>query len=272
MGGDLFNAVGLVLQHLVRSPHLPWLPVPSQAHRVARVALYGAAVPAMLVTKLADELKDSPPRPRRRRQCLPHRGPKDVSTVHLPYVDSALAHLDGGGPASWWHHLHWGLYDDPASDDDSPEAYVAAATALTERVVAVAGVADGRTVLDVGCGFGGTLAHVAARNHGCRLAGLNIDERQLAGPAACWALTRHWWWGTAAACRWPANAGPRAGGRVRVPLPRRKGFFREAARVLRPGGTLALSDFLLSPGGCPRSWPRWPSWAPATGTGTRLPR
>ena len=59
MGGDLFNAVGLVLQHLVRSPHLPWLPVPSRAHRVARVALYGAAVPAMLVTKLADEFKDS---------------------------------------------------------------------------------------------------------------------------------------------------------------------------------------------------------------------
>jgi SAM-dependent methyltransferase len=59
MGGDLFNAVGLVLQHLVRSPHLPWLPVPPLAHRVARVALYGAAVPAMLVTKLADELKDA---------------------------------------------------------------------------------------------------------------------------------------------------------------------------------------------------------------------
>ena len=59
MGGDLFNAVGLVLQHLVRSPHLPWLPEPSLAHRVARVALYGAAVPAMLVTKLADEVKDA---------------------------------------------------------------------------------------------------------------------------------------------------------------------------------------------------------------------
>jgi ubiquinone/menaquinone biosynthesis C-methylase UbiE len=59
MGGDLFNAVGLVLQHLVRSPHLPWLPLPSVAHRAARVALYGAAVPAMLVAKLADELKDA---------------------------------------------------------------------------------------------------------------------------------------------------------------------------------------------------------------------
>ena len=59
MGGDLFNAVGLVLQSLVRSPHLPWLaPLPA-ARRVARVALYGAAVPAMLVARLADEIKDA---------------------------------------------------------------------------------------------------------------------------------------------------------------------------------------------------------------------
>jgi SAM-dependent methyltransferase len=59
MGGELFNAIGLVLQHTVRSPHLPWLGVPSLAHRVARVALYGAMVPAMLVAKVADEAKDS---------------------------------------------------------------------------------------------------------------------------------------------------------------------------------------------------------------------
>jgi SAM-dependent methyltransferase len=173
-----------------------------------------------------------------------------VPPVHLPYVDSALAHLDGGGPASWWHHLHWGLYDDPATGDDSPEGYVEAATNLTERVVAAAGIADGRTVLDVGCGFGGTLAHIAGRNRGCRLAGLNIDERQLAwarrllGPAP------------------PLVAGdgcflPVAPGSLDHVLAvecvfhfaSRKGFFREAARVLRLGATLALSDFVLAPGG-----------------------
>ena len=59
MGGELFNSVGLVLQHLVRSPHLPWLPVPSLAHRAGRVALYASALPAMLVTKAADEVKDA---------------------------------------------------------------------------------------------------------------------------------------------------------------------------------------------------------------------
>jgi SAM-dependent methyltransferase len=59
MGGELFNSIGLVLQHLVRSPHLPWLPVPSLGHRAARVALYASAVPAMLAAKVADEVKDA---------------------------------------------------------------------------------------------------------------------------------------------------------------------------------------------------------------------
>jgi len=173
-----------------------------------------------------------------------------VTTVNLPYVDSALDHLDRGGPASWWHHLHWGLYDDPASADDSPEAYVSAATALTEAVVAAAGVADGRAVLDVGCGFGGTLAHIAARNRGCRLAGLNIDERQLRwaqrllGPAAPLVA--------ADGCVLPVVPGSLdhvLAVECVFHFASRKAFFREAARVLRPGGTLALSDFLLAPGG-----------------------
>ena len=33
-----------------------------------------------------------------------------MPAVHLPYVDSALAHMDQGGPAAFWHNLHWGLY------------------------------------------------------------------------------------------------------------------------------------------------------------------
>jgi SAM-dependent methyltransferase len=59
MGGELVNSVGLVLQHLVRSPHLPWLPPPSTAHRLKRVVLYAAATPALLVAKLADEAKNA---------------------------------------------------------------------------------------------------------------------------------------------------------------------------------------------------------------------
>ena len=56
MGGDLFNSVGLVLQHQARSPHLPWLPRVPVIHRAKRLALYTAALPALAVTKAADEI------------------------------------------------------------------------------------------------------------------------------------------------------------------------------------------------------------------------
>ena len=161
-----------------------------------------------------------------------------MPTVHLPYVDSALAHMEEGGPAALWHNLHWGLYADPEAADDSPEGYVAAAAALTERVAAVAGVAPGRRVLDVGCGFGGTLDHIRSRHPGCRMAGVNIDERQLrwarrlaAGPVPFVA---------ADGCRLPVASATQdhvLAVECVFHFPSRKAFFQEAARVLEPGGT-----------------------------------
>jgi SAM-dependent methyltransferase len=177
-----------------------------------------------------------------------------MSSVQFSYVDSALAHMDAGGsPPPFWRHFHWGLFDDPdpAVADDGPERYFAAAEAMTSFVVAAAGVGDGRRVLDVGCGFGGTLDLVGSRWSGCGLVGLNIDLRQLqagrrllgAGSPICFVAGD--------GCRLPV-----ASGSVDHVLavecvfhfPSRKAFFEEVARVLRPGGTLALSDFLMAPG------------------------
>jgi len=174
-----------------------------------------------------------------------------TSTVHLPYVDSAIEHMEDGGPSAFWHHLHWGLYADPDTADDSPEGYVTAAEALTEHIVNAAGVADGSRILDVGCGFGGTIGHIRNRNDGCRVAGLNIDIRQLAwarrllAPDVASLVA-------ADGCALPV--GEEALDHVLAVecvfhFPSRKAFFREAARVLEPGGTLALSDFLIAPGG-----------------------
>src|SRR6266536_5218361 len=98
------------------------------------------------------------------------------------YVDSALQHMEAqveGAPPPFWRRFHWGLFDDPSVADDSPERYFAAAAAMAEHVVAAAAVADDRDVLDVGCGFGGTLEHIRGRNQACRLTGVNVDERQL---------------------------------------------------------------------------------------------
>ena len=173
-----------------------------------------------------------------------------MSSVSFSYVDSALAHMEAGGePPPFWRHFHWGLFDDPARPDDSPERYFTAAEAMTDRVVEAAGVADGTHVLDVGCGFGGTLDHLRSRLPGCRLVGLNIDERQvswasrLVDPGISFV--------TADGCRLPVADGSLdhvLAVECIFHFPSRKAFFVEVARVLKPGGTLALSDFLMAPG------------------------
>ena len=174
-----------------------------------------------------------------------------MSTVNLPYVDSAIGHMEDGGPTAVWHHLHWGLYADPAGADDSPEGYVTAAEALTEHIVTAAGITDGGRILDVGCGFGGTIGHVRRRNEGCWLAGLNIDVRQLAWAGRLLAPARIPFL-AADGCALPIGTGTLdhvLAVECVFHFPSRKAFFREAARVLEPGGTLALSDFLIAPGG-----------------------
>ena len=175
------------------------------------------------------------------------------------YVDSALENIAATGSEAppFWRHFHWGLFDSADASDDSPARYFAAAEAMTRAVVAAAGVADDAVVLDVGCGFGGTLDLVRSDpdRAACRLFGINIDERQLQaarkllGPAgASISFT------TADGCQLPVAAGSVdhvLAVECVFHFPSRKAFFAEVARVLRPGGTLALSDFVLAPGALP---------------------
>jgi SAM-dependent methyltransferase len=179
-----------------------------------------------------------------------------MTAVKFEYVDSALRHIAGGGELPFWRHFHWGLFPDPEVEDPSPERYLRAAAAMTEHIVAVAGVEDGTRVLDVGCGFGGTLDYVRGRNPGSSLAGINIDVRQiqlarellrLTGDPATHPMA----FVTADGCRLPIADGALdhvLAVECIFHFPSRRDFLREAARVLKPGGTVALSDFLMAPG------------------------
>ena len=110
-------------------------------------------------------------------------------------------------------------------------------------------VADGQHLLDVGCGFGGTIQQINAGHSGMHLTGLNIDPRQLAAAEAQTkaANGNHIAWVEADACQLPFE--DNSFDRVLAVecifhFPSRERFLAEAARVLKPGGYLAVSDFV----------------------------
>jgi len=168
-----------------------------------------------------------------------------------PYFDGLfhrLASNDAHTVAAFGRHVHWGYWQDPSKATCSPEEYGVAAEALCQAICDTAGIRDGMRIIDVGCGFGGTLASLNERYSELQLVGINIDARQLERAAE---IVR-----------------PQNGNSIefveadasRIPLPdksfdvvlavecifhfNRRGFFAEAKRLLDRGGNLTLSDFI----------------------------
>ena len=174
-----------------------------------------------------------------------------VMPSNPPYFEILFSRLSAGDPdtvAAFGRHVHWGYWPDPAAATGTAEDYGQAAERLCRKVCDAARISGGEKILDVGCGFGGTIASLNERFANLDLTGVNIDARQLDRAAQ----TVHPQ--NANIIRWlEADA-------ARLPLPDnsfdvvlavecifhfdRPRFLAEAARVLRPGGRLALSDFV----------------------------
>lgn len=140
----------------------------------------------------------------------------------------------------WGEHLHHGLFE--SRRDDPGEA----AVRMVSLVAELACLAPGQEVCDVGCGYGAT-ARTLAEERGVRVTGITLSEAQ----------ARH------ARQATPPGAGLRfiqgdwlendfADGSFDVVIAveslahmaDRRRFFREAARVLRPGGRLVVCAWL----------------------------
>ena len=168
-----------------------------------------------------------------------------------PYFDFLIERFHHGLANRFVHVGHW---DDPLSltacEPLRVEDIDRAVERLTEVLVEMADLHAGQRVLDVGCGFGGTVQHINRRFGSMSLVGLNIDPRQIDICRQLEALHHNELrWVAADACQLPFP--DQSFDRVlcieaMFHFASRRTFFREVARVLRSGGTLVASDIVLT--------------------------
>ena len=168
-----------------------------------------------------------------------------------PYFDVLFDRISAGdhdAVMAFGRHVHWGCWDDPVLATGSASDYREAAERLCQRVCEAARIESGQRLIDVGCGFGGTIGSLNQRYDHLTMTGVNIDPRQLhrASEEVIPRGANQIKWVEADAADLPL--GDACCDRVLAVECifhfDRSRFLAEAARVLSDGGRLTISDFV----------------------------
>lgn len=162
---------------------------------------------------------------------------RDVGDFFDQTLQTYLSFWDGDGV------LHTGYFADDADDD-----YLAAAERTSEVLAAEAKIDGSSRVLDVGCGCGNFMIHLAER-FGCRGEGLDLSrerikfaQEKLTGEKRLDIEFRH---GSATQMPYePGSFSHVVSQDALCLVPDKPRSHTEIHRVLRPGGVFAFSDFL----------------------------
>lgn len=156
----------------------------------------------------------------------------------MGYIDSLIEARRAGHVSD---HIHLGLFTDPSLTLE------AAQEAMTRHHISALDLRDGLDVVDVGCGFGGTLRRIDNDFLG-KLTAVNIDPRQIAlAREGEWRNPVDWL--TCDAARFSDQRSAWADRILSLEamfhFPDPKAFFATCAKALRPGGRLVVSTILL---------------------------
>jgi len=171
------------------------------------------------------------------------------SGAHARSVAGHYDRLDRFYRQLWGEHLHHGLWTHSSL---SPEEAV---RILVHQVATDAGMKSGARVCDIGCGYGAP-ARLWAEGYGAEVTGFTVSEAQWAyaqrqpvdGPAPEYRL-QDFLSHNLATGSLDAVVGIESLTHIDDP-PR---VFREATRLLRPGGRLVLCVWLAAPDASPRA-------------------